>query len=197
MNALTDHREFAAPARRAARPHRFTVDDVRAMVRHGVIEEGAKVELIEGRLIDMPADGPLHIDWTDLLNRWLVTSIGPEYAVIPGSTLVLSKENAPKPDFYVFRRETPTAEVRGPDVRLAIEESDTSLTRDLQLKAGLYARHGVRDYWVIDLKRRRVHVHRDPGPTAYGSVSEHGADEAVEALLIPGLSLRLSELRAA
>lgn len=45
-----------------AQPHRFTIDDVNAMVRAGVIEEGAKVELIEGELVDMAAAGGRHTD---------------------------------------------------------------------------------------------------------------------------------------
>ena len=64
----------------------------------------------------------------------------------------------------------------------------------MRLKADLYARHGVRDYWVIDLNARRMHVHRAPSPDGYADVSIADAATPVEALLIPGLVLRLADL---
>ena len=85
-------------------------------------------------------------------------------------------------------------DVRAPDVRLAIEVSDTSLTRDLRKKAELYARFGIADYWVVDVKAERLHVHRDPGPAGSADIRVLERGEAVEALLIPGLVLRLADL---
>jgi hypothetical protein len=72
-------------------PHRFTIDDVRAMARAGILDGVGKVELIDGVLIEMPADGPLHIDYSIAIGRWLYESLGAEYAIVPGSTLVLDK----------------------------------------------------------------------------------------------------------
>lgn len=175
--------------------HRFTANDVRAMAAAGVLDEGAKVELIDGELIDMPAEGPLHNDWSFALGDWLFRSLSrDDYVIIPGSTLVLSADNAPKPDWYVFPAALPTGEVRGADVLLAIEQSASTLAHDLGEKAHLYARHGVREYWVIDLAARRLHVHLDPAAEGYGSKRRHAADEAVRPTLLPHLELRLDDL---
>jgi len=174
--------------------HRFTVADVRSMVDIGVVDADARIELIDGALITMPADGPRHNDWTISLGRWLLNQLGEAYAVLPGSTVVLSDENAPKPDWCVFPAEVATADLRGPDILLAIEQADTSLAGDLGWKANLYARHGVRDYWVIDLETQTIHVHREPSPNGYKSLRRHERDEPVEALLIPGLILRTGAL---
>lgn len=174
--------------------HRFTVDDVRAMIDIGVVDADARVELIDGGLIDMPADGPRHNDWSIALGRWLLRQLGEDYAVLPGSTVVLSDENAPRPDWCVFPASVATVDLRGPDVLLVIEQSDASLARDLGWKADLYARFGVRDYWVIDLETRVVHVHREPSLDGYKSLRRHARDEPVEALLIPGLTLRTGAL---
>jgi Uma2 family endonuclease len=177
-------------------PHRFTIDDVWAMVRAGVIEEGAPVELIEGELVDMPADGPRHNDWSVWIARWLFTQLGPEYAILPASTLVLSDVNGPKPDFSIYPARLPNIAVRGPDVLLAIEQSDTTLRRDLGWKADLYARHGLREYWAIDLAKEEVHVHREPSEAGYRNVlPPFRADQGAESLLIPGLVLRLADLK--
>ena len=174
--------------------HRFTVEDARALAAAGLIDADSRIELIEGELIDMPADGPRNMSWADGLGRWLYTGLPDKYAIIPGLTLVLSEFNGPKPDWYVFDRAVATADVRGTDVLLLIEQSDTTLKRDLGWKADLYAEYGVRDYWVIDLEARAVHIHRDPSPSGYQFKQRFGRDDAVSALLIPDLALTISAL---
>lgn len=175
-------------------PHLLTTGDVWAMVQAGVIEEGAKVELIEGVLYDMPADGEENLDWAARIGRWLYRSIGETHGIIPGMNLFLSDISAPKPDWWVFPRAMRPAQVRGPDVLLAIEQSWSTLRYDLGEKADLYARHGVREYWVIDLNEPRVLVHRDPVAGRYPEPTPYLAEEAVDALRVPGLRLRLSDL---
>ena len=43
---------------------------------------------------------------------------------------------------------------------LAIEVSDSTLGFDLNRKARLYARSGVGEYWVLDIRGRRILAHR-------------------------------------
>jgi Uma2 family endonuclease len=114
--------------------------------------------------------------------------------VVPNSTLVLSDFNAPSPDWCLSPTSLPMAELRGEQALLVIEQADSSMRRDLGWKAALYARHGVRDYWVIDVEQRETHVHRDPAEVGYGFRKRFAANEAIEALLIPGLILQLEQL---
>lgn len=100
----------------------------------------------------------------------------------------------PSPDFHVYPAALSEGQVHGPEMLLIIEQADSSLSRDLGSKAALYASHGVHDYWVIDLNERRTHVHREPSPEGYASIQVFERDQAVRALLIPGLSLRISDL---
>ena len=192
MNAVVRPTDLATAVEEPR--HRFTVSDVEAMMRAGLVEEGAHEELIEGELVEMPADGARHKDYSYGIGRWLMRALGDDHVVMTGSTLVLSDFNAPSPDFHVFDAGLATEEVRGPDVLLVIEQADSSVRRDLGWKADLYARHGVREYWVIELESARTHVHRDPREDGYGSVKVFERGAAVEALLIPGLALRLADL---
>ena len=192
MNAVAPADVFPRPTE--AQPHRFTVEDMFAMARAGLLNDDGRYEVIDGELIDMPMDGDLHLIFSAGLNIWLVTSLEPGLYVLPNGTLKLSPKNGPSPDFYVAPRTLAPGDVRAPDVRLAVEVSDTSLTRDLRTKADLYARFGIADYWVVDVKAERVLVHRDPTPAGYASVAPVAKDEVVEALAIPGLRLRLVDL---
>lgn len=192
MNALAPAEAAGRPTE--AQPHSFTVEDMFAMARAGLLDDDGRYEVIDGELIDMPMDGDLHLQFSAGINLWLVTSLSGDLYVLPNGTLKLSPKNGPSPDFYVAPRSLAPGDVRAPDVRLAVEVSDTSLTRDLRTKADLYARFGIADYWVVDVKAERVLVHRDPTPAGYASVAAVAREEAVEALSIRGLVLRLADL---
>ena len=175
-------------------PHRFTVEEFLTVAATDAFAE-RKIELIDGEIIDMPSDGPLHRRWSAALTTWLARSLDLDaYVMIANTTLELPPVNAPSPDLQIYPAALREEDVRGTDLALAIEQADTSLAKDLHVKAELYARHGVRDYWVIDLNANRVHVHRDPQDDGYASITVHDADARIEALLIPGLALRIADL---
>jgi len=177
------------------KPHRFSVQDMYAMISAGVLEEGGRDELIEGELIEMPADGARHKKLSNDLGFWLYRSLDKsDYAIVADATLVLSEFNAPSPDWCVSPASIPMEDLKGAASLLVIEQSDSSLNRDLGWKAALYAQHGVRDYWVVDVAKRETHVHREPAAEGFGFRKRFAAREAVEALLIPNLILRLDQI---
>jgi Uma2 family endonuclease len=59
----------------------------------------------------------------------------------------------PRPDFYKGTRPAPA------DVLLLLEVSDTSLWYDRSVKLRLYARAGIREYWIVDVIGDVVEVH--------------------------------------
>ena len=175
-------------------PHRFTVAEFLAIAGADAFD-GRRMELIEGEILDRPMNDALQRRGSGALTAWLARAVDLDrHVVIYNATLELSDYNAPSPDVQVYGAEVREEDVHGEQVLLAIEQADTSLKTDLRLKADLYARHGVRDYWVIDLNARRIHVHRLPGADGYADVMVVDAATPVEALLAPGLVLRLADL---
>ncbi len=73
--------------------------------------------------------------------------------------MYLSKNTFVEPDLVIYPRGIELEQVKGADIVLAIEVALTSLAYDRGLKAQLYARHEVRELWVIDAKERRTHIH--------------------------------------
>ncbi len=81
---------------------------------------------------------------------------------------------------------------RHPDTAiLLVELSFSSLAKDLGPKAWIYARAGVPTYWVIDLRRRQVHVHTEPGPEGYGRLEVLPFDAPLE---VGGVTVVLADL---
>lgn len=79
--------------------------------------------------------------------------------------LDLGQTTEPEPDILVvpgsrqqFRSAHPTT------ADLIVEVSDTNLSYDRHHKAGLYARAGIREYWIVNIPDRRLEVYRDPVP---------------------------------
>ncbi len=141
------------------RRRRFTAADVLAMLDAGVIKAGEKVELLWGELVEMSPQGPLHADITQLVLKWLRKNLPDDLDFASQAPLRLGASDEPESEFFIFSDGMRVNDVRGPDVLLAIEVAYSSLKVDLGVKASIYARHGVREYWVIDVESGRTVVH--------------------------------------
>ena len=85
-------------------PHRFTLGEFFDVYNTTLHKTGLRYELLDGGIYEMPADGPRTIRWNGEIARWLITSLGREYVVIPDKTLEAAEHWGPSPDFYVSIR---------------------------------------------------------------------------------------------
>jgi len=69
-----------------------------------------------------------------------------------------------------------------------------SLAYDRGIKARLYARHGIREFWVIDADTRVTFVHTGPSGETWSSIVERGPQEVLTTPAAPGFSIRLADL---
>jgi Uma2 family endonuclease len=77
----------------------------------------------------------------------------------------LSDFSEPEPDIVVVKgtlRQTPRHPTTENTV-LVMEVSESSLALDRTAKAALYAKHGIPEYWILNLRRRELEIRRDPG----------------------------------
>lgn len=71
--------------------------------------------------------------------------------------------------------------------------ADTSLDRDLGLKATRYAGATIADDWVFNLVMQQLHVFRDPTPDGYQHQWILKAQQSIHPLAFPGCTLALAE----
>ena len=179
------------------RRHGITVDEFYRMFETGEIAPDARVELIEGEIIDMPVPGTRHSAMDSRLNEMLISAVGRRALVRPGGAVHLDNMSEPQPDFsLVARREDYYVEHHPTPAEtfLAIEVSDTRLSFDLGRKRALYARHGVTELWVIDVKRARLHCFRRPSGDDYLETSVLEAPRTMSIEKLPGITLDTSSL---
>ena len=153
----------------AVRPRLFTIGEVETMVRAGVIGQDEHVELIEGQIVEMHARGTRHVWSVSRLTRMF--NRRDDVVVTPQSTLELHGRSGPESDIVVLRVDTPQNRLPSREnAVLVIEVADTSLVYDRGVKAPLYGRAGIPEYWIVDLNRERIEVYREPSPDGYRTV---------------------------
>jgi Uma2 family endonuclease len=175
--------------------HRITVDEYHRMAEVGLLAPEARVELIEGEIIDMAPIGPPHSSVVNQLTRLLVRALDDQAIVQVQGPIRLSRSSEPQPDlallkpredFYRHRHAT------GADMLLAIEVSESSLRYDREIKAPLYARHGVPELWIIDLPNGRLLTYRSLTAGEYQEKSTLPQPGVMPIPGLPGVSVDLS-----
>jgi len=144
-------------------PLRWTNDDVRRMSDRGEFR-GKKILLIDGFILDMAIPGPLHDMCVQLLKQLLMIAFGAAFTVREEKGLQTALDTNPVPDIAVVIGGIRDYQIHPTpaDCKLVVEVADTSRHFDLGTKSHLYASAGIREYWVLDIENRKLHVHRDP-----------------------------------
>lgn len=172
---------------------RFTLDDVRRIWDSGGFPNYPSIELIDGEVFEMPADGWRTTNWNALIARWLYTNTDESVVVVPDKTLAVGDDGL-KPDFWLYPDSQHPRTVTGADCLLVIEISDTTLRWDIGAKAARYALGGVREYWVVDVDGHQIFVHRLDDNGLYGAPQIMDKDQVVIPDLLPNLRMILSEI---
>ncbi|MFL6452324.1 MAG: Uma2 family endonuclease [Bryobacteraceae bacterium] len=162
--------------------------------------DGLSLELVNGELIDRMGKKPPHVYWKGELRDWLIANFGGECVRSEDPIDVAPEDNPtsePEPDLmvtYQSRRELRNSNPKPEDLRLVVEISDSTYDFDMKVKAALYARGGIREYWVVDVRvpdAPRLIVHLDPKDGQYSSFAyPHDEDVTV----MQGLTLCLKHL---
>jgi Uma2 family endonuclease len=162
-----------------------------------LVEAGAfddeRIELLAGMLVAVSPQGAEHAVVVNELVVLLAGLLAGRAIVRGQSPLALSDESEPEPDVAVvppghYRDEHPAQAL------LVIEVADSSLRRDREVKAELYACAGVAEYWVVNLVDRVVEVSRTAVEGHYVDVSRLGAGQTLRPVAFPDVAIGVSEL---
>jgi Uma2 family endonuclease len=182
----TEHELSERPIRRLRR------SEYDRLIAMGVFENES-LELLYGQLVTMSPQGTAHAYAIRRINNYLVQALARRAEVLVQSPVAASDDSEPEPDVAVvdvgdYLDDHPSA------CHLVIEVADSSRKTDLELKARLYAEMGVPDYWVVDLARRVLVVHRAPAGDRYDEVRTFGTGASVEVLRFPDVVVRVDDV---
>ena len=177
--------------------HRFTVDEYYRMAEVGVLAPDARVELIEGEVIDMAPMGSWHCGTVDWLTEMFCITLREHVNVRIQGAVQLSKLSEPEPDVALLKRREDFyrhAHPGAPETLLIVEVSDSSLRADQMVKIPLFAHFGVPEVWIVDGVHERLHVYRSPRGGDYTDVSSTDKPGVVSLAALPDVTVDLSDL---
>jgi Uma2 family endonuclease len=163
------------------------------MVEMGLFGEDERIELLEGVLVAMSPQKSRPAEAIHRLNERLVPGLAGRARVRIQSPLALSELSEPEPDLAVvplgdYAHAHPTRAL------LVIEVADASLSKDKKVKAGIYARAGVPEYWLINLVDDVVLVHRRPAKGRYSRVQVLRKNGLLRPMTITGVAMRVADV---
>jgi Uma2 family endonuclease len=162
------------------------------LVEAGAFED-ERVELLEGAIVEMSPHGPPHASAISRLSKLLFRSVGDRAEVRVQLSFAASDLSEPEPDFAIV----PSGSYRHahPEVALLlVEVSTSSLRKDRKLKASIYARANVPEYWIVNVADECVERYTAPRSGEYSQVSIVRPGEALRMESLDGVEIPVAEI---
>jgi len=174
-------------------PWRWSREDFVRLSEQGYFGPESRVELIDGEVLHKMGQGNAHIYSVRALAEALRLTFGSGFSVSQQVALPLGEASQPEPDISVVigsPQRYDGVDPKPDDVALVVEVSDSTLSFDRTRKLSVYARAGLREYWILNLIDRRLEIYRRPLPEheTYGDVTlamEDGFASPVQATGAP------------
>jgi len=178
---------------------KLSADQFEQIGRTGILGPEARVELLDGEMIEMAPIGSRHASAVALLSRHFNRAVADDALVWTQSALRLAEDSEPQPDLMLLRPAADSYRAANPrpaDVFLLIEVADTTLAFDRETKLPLYARHGVPEVWILDVDAERLEVYREPAAGGYRRKLERQGAESIAPLALPTVTLEIRTIFA-
>ena len=180
-------------------PRPFTRKEYHAMAKAEILGHWERVQLIEGEILVMSPVGSRHAGGVNLLTTEYATSgrLAGRATVSVQNPLAVWERSEPEPDFQIlvhredgYARRAPRPE----DVLLAVEVSDSTLNHDVNEKLPMYAKAGVPETWIMNLREDAIDSHSDPSPDGYRVTRRYRIGDTIAPLAFPDVEIEVARL---
>ncbi len=191
--------------------YKWSIEEWHDLVNSGVLA-GKRVELLEGEIIAMSPEGIPHRNTNHKAVKYLRKLLDGLAEVYESHPITLDNSE-PEPDIAIVRLPESIYDTHHPypeDIYWLIEISNETLTKaeqcglggfpheqlfqeDLEQKTVTYARNGIAEYWVIDLKNNKLIVHTQPQNNSYAQTIEYKTG-TISPLAFPKIAIALNRL---
>jgi Uma2 family endonuclease len=162
--------------------------------------DGKRYQILDGELDVTPAPTTTHQKISMRLEHLLVGHVeehGLGLVLDAPVDVVFDEKNVVQPDIVFISNErlplVEEAKIAGaPDLVVEILSPSTARV-DRGTKSAIYARHGVRWYWLVDPAARLLEEYELVG-RGYHLHGRHSEEKSFQPLLFPGLAMELKRL---
>ena len=176
------------------RPYpKFTYDD------YLLLPEDKHYELIEGELIMVPSPGFKHqeilLTLAQVLSKFVKENNLGKIIIAPFD-VVLASTDVVQPDILFVSRERfsiiTEENIQGsPD--LVVEILSSNPEKDTVIKRKLYAKFGVREYWIVDPAIKNIEV-MELEEKGFRTLGFFKTKNVLTSKIFPGLNLKISQV---
>lgn len=175
---------------------KWTVVDYHRLIATSILA-GRHVELLNGEIIEMPPEGESHAYSSDEAGEYLIYLLGDRAKVRQGKPITLPLSNSePEPDIAIVQRLGRDYREHHPypeNIFWLIECSNSSLSKDLEIKNKIYAAAGIPEYWVLNLQTMQLVVFRFPTAEGY-QLEETLTQSEINPLSFPDIAVSIERL---
>jgi Uma2 family endonuclease len=161
---------------------RFTTAEYDKMVEAGVFEEDARLELIEGEIVEMAPIGLRHASCVARVQLLFHEQLGRRAIVWVQSPVDVGRSSRPQPDVALVQWSPDFYATHRPSHRemlLVVEVADSSLEYDRGVKLPLYAASSIPVVWIVNLRDDVIEVYSQPSGSSYGTSQRCGTGDVV------------------
>lgn len=184
----------------AIQTKRWTRQEYERMAAVGLFSADERVELLSGEIVTMTPQRSSHSATIGLAEAVLRQVFGPSHWIRIQLPLIIDPDSEPEPDLAIVPgtpREYVSEHPR--TAMLVVEIADSTVEKDRLLKAPLYARAGIPEYWIVNLTERCLEVYREPvsqpgQPASYRSFRKLNPSDSVSPLAAPSGSIAIADL---
>jgi Uma2 family endonuclease len=186
--------DMATQAAEGLPRRRFTVAELEAMVAAGILDEDERIELIGGEVVPMSPKGNHHEIVKRALTIHWARRLPERFTFATETTFRLTPDTYIEPDYVFWDNAAGIRGLKPGIAHFAVEIADSSYAYDVGRKAGIYARFGIPELWVIHAVRLETRVFRHPSPEGYRDIADFGKSEELVPVFAPELAVTLSAL---
>ncbi|MFN7640085.1 MAG: Uma2 family endonuclease [Pseudanabaena sp.] len=175
----------------------WSIADYHQMIEAGILDEDDRVELLEGKIVCMSPQRPFHAASVQRSSRLLFKLLSDRAEIRVQLPVILGNDSEPEPDLAVVRFDADEYSFRhpeAPDIYLLIEVADSTIAKDRNQKARIYAKNRVLEYWILDLQKRQVYVFRQPEEGVYREKLILNSDDSITMQAFPDVAIALNDM---
>lgn len=167
------------------------------MAEAGILSHGDRIELILGEILYMSPIGSKHQAIVDKLSRIFNRTLLDHAIIRVQGPIQIKDWSEPEPDVLLLKPQTDFYADQHPeakDVFLLVEVADTSLEYDKEIKLPLYAKAGIAEYWIVNLKANHIEVHTGPDVDIYKNIKIAKGEDLISPISFPDSSISVKDI---
>lgn len=179
------------------KPYRMTVEKYHQLIEAGIFTEHDKVQLIEGRLVEMAPKGVLHATAVSRINRQFSRRFDELAVIRVQDPILLNNKSEPEPDLVVAQLPEIRYMLHHPkpeDIYVVVEAADSTLIYDRDELGPLLAQNGVLQFCLLNIRGRELEDYREPSPNGYRTKCTYSETEGFSLVAFPDVQIKVSDL---